>query len=107
MGADRLLVCSLCFYYKRFLLICQDRFCSATARKPYLFLQKQRKLWLDVYKRQAFAVTCKFSYSLLGGAITMALMVLPVSYTHLILNLEGIPETVGGLFLLPEGSECK
>ena len=26
MGADRLLVCSLCFYYKRFLLICLDRF---------------------------------------------------------------------------------
>lgn len=26
----------------------------------------------------AFAVTCKFSYSLLGGAITMALMVLPL-----------------------------
>ena len=24
-----------------------------------------------------------------------------------ILNFEGIPETVGGRFLLPEGSECK
>ena len=40
MGADRLLVCSLYFYYTRFLLICQDRFCLTTARKPYLFLRK-------------------------------------------------------------------
>ena len=40
MGADRLLVCSLYFYYTRFSPVCQVCFCLTTTRKPYLFLRK-------------------------------------------------------------------
>ena len=59
MGADRLLVCSLYFYYTRFFPVCQVCFCLTTADNLYLFLQKQHKLWFDIF--------CKVWYTKFWG----------------------------------------
>ena len=47
MGADRLLVCSLYFYYTRFLLVCQVCFCLTNCIFP---CEKQDKLWFDIFR---------------------------------------------------------